>query len=247
MSPIADADWKRYEKQIEARLRAKARGPVTITANTTLPGRISGVDRQIDILVDGQFSGITSMKMIVDCKCWSTKVDVKHMESFIGMVQDVGVQAGMLITTMGVTPAAAQRGAHILTEVVPLIEVAVFDEPDEWWLNTVGTSGTYVGEYVDHEPYGKFWWVVEFRPSGEDDGIGVGLWSSSEGGWDGEPDGRQILANVLARHRLGAQPSAEDLAVLIRALERNVDDGQGFYIDTSDLDDWLAGSEEPDD
>lgn len=210
-----------------------------------MPGRLSGADRQIDILIEGQFSGLSYMTVLVDCKCWSDKVDVKDMEAFIGMCDDVGVNAGMLITTVGITPAAAQRGKHILTEVVPFIEVVVFDQHDEWLMSTIGASGAYVGDYVDHEPYGKFWWVVSFQTGDEgEDGEDVGLWSSSEGGWDGSPDGRQVLAMLLAKHRLGREPQPKEIAVLMRALDRNVEDGQGFHIETGEIDDWLAGSEE---
>jgi len=38
--------------------------------------------RQIDILVEGEIAGF-DISIIIDCKYFSRKVDVKHVESFI--------------------------------------------------------------------------------------------------------------------------------------------------------------------
>ncbi len=100
--------------------------------------------------------------MAVDCKCFGSKVDVKDMEAFIGMLDDVGVNLGMLFTTVGFTPGAERRGAQVLREVVPLVNIAVFDQVSSWWLMRAGQHGHYAGDYVDHEPYGKFWWRASF-------------------------------------------------------------------------------------
>lgn len=219
---------------------------MTITSDVDLPGRLSRVDRQIDILVEGSFAGIARAIMAVDCKCWSSKVDVKDMEAFIGLLDDVGVHLGMLVTTKGFTPAAERRATHVLQEVVPLVEIAVFDRASSWWLMRAGQSGTYVGDYLDHEPYGQFWWRVLFVTGGPDDDDEDVLWASSEGGWDIE-NGSRLLATLLARHRLARQPDADEVASLARAIDRNVEEGKGFFIPTSAVDDWMAGSEEPDD
>ena len=40
--------------------------------------------------------------MIVDCKCLFKKIDVKDVETFIGLVEDVNAEFGLLITTSGI-------------------------------------------------------------------------------------------------------------------------------------------------
>jgi hypothetical protein len=209
--------WKQYEHQITDRLRSRATGPVTVTPDTTLPGRLSGRRRQIDILVEGSFAGIVDAVMVVDCKCFSENVDVKDVEEFIGLLEDIDVPLGMLVTTKGFSPAAEERTRRVLKEVVPVVDIAIFDEASSWWLMRAGSDGRYVGDYIDHEPYGKFWWRVSFvtgdSSMGEDEEDDV-LWASSAGGWDAEGGSR--IATLLARRRLARMPESDQVEHLAR-------------------------------
>ena len=103
-----------------------------------------------------------------------------------------------------------------------------------------GERGWYVGDYIDHEPYGKFWWRVSFvtgdSPDDEEEDV---LWASSAGGRDIK-DGPRLLATLLARHRFGHSPDAEQVENLGAALERELVDGQGFDFSTRQVDIWLA-------
>jgi len=240
---MAEAAWKRYEQQITERLRQRATGRVKITHDVKVVGRMSGVERQIDILVEGLFAGMVEATMVVDCKCFSRNVDVKDVEEFMSMLEDVDVPLGMLVTTRGYSKAAEQRTRRVLKEIVPLVDIAVFDEASTWWLMRAGSEGRYAGDYLDHEPYGKFWWLVNFVIPGDgiDDDEEDVLWSSSDGGWDGQDNGPQLLAALLARHRLARMPQPEEVDNLTRGIERNVEAGQGFFISTREVDDWLGG------
>jgi hypothetical protein len=242
---MPDPEWRQYELQIAVQIRSRATGPVRILTDTTLQGRMSGVQRQIDILVEGSFAGVADASMVVDCKCWSSKIDVKDMETFIGMLDDVGVHLGMLMTTKGFTPAAQRRGTNVLQEVVPLVNFAIFDDLSSYWLMRAGEAGYYDGDYLDHEPYGKFWWTVGFV-SRADDGEEEHdvLWASSEGGWE-EPGGARLLATILARHRLGRNPTLVEVDGLSSAVERHANEGKGFYWSTSEVDEWMTRAEEP--
>ena len=190
----------------------EAKGPVRITADVKLDGRMSGVKRQVDILVEGSFFGIAPGTMAIDCKCLKKKVDVKDVEAFLGMLEDLGVTAGMLITTVGYTDAAKRRAANVVQEVIPLVDMVLLEEATDWWLASAGGAGTYMGDYVDHEPYGDFWWVVSFAPESEpcEEEEGVVLWSSNEGGWDAQNLGPNLLAGLLAQHLLARNPSSSE-------------------------------------
>lgn len=244
---MAEATWKRYENQIADLIRERAVGAVTITTDAKITGLLSGVPRQIDILIEGNVSGIAPVRIALDCKCFAEKVDVKDVEAFLGMIEDVGVNMGMLVTTVGFTPAAKRRAAKISQEVVPLVDIVLLKEATQWWMVRAGQSGRYEGDYVDHEPYGSFWWVVRFVTGepGEDEEEDI-LWSSSEGGWDGRELGPPLLASVLARHRLARNPSEEELDNLTAAIRRNIEDGQGFDISTDEVDEWIDGFDEDD-
>lgn len=242
---MADPAWKHYEKQIEDLIRKRAVGPVKITTDAKLTGLLSEVPRQIDILVEGNVSGIADVTIALDCKCFSKKVDVKDVEAFLGMVEDIGVNMGMLVTTVGFTPAAKRRATKIVQEVVPLVDIVLLKEATQWWMVRAGHNGHYEGDYIDHEPYGGFWWVVRFvtGEAGEDEEDDV-LWSSSDGGWDGRELGPRLLATVLARHHLARNPSPNELDNLTTAIEHNIEGGQGFWVSTRDVDEWTAGYDE---
>jgi len=240
--PIEDPAWKRYEKQIADLIRERVVGPVKITTDAKITGRLSEVPWQIDMLIEASVSGIADVTIALDCKCFSKKVDVKDVEAFLNMIQDVGVNMGMLVTTVGFTPAAKRRATNIVQEVVPLVDIVLLTEATQWWMMRAGQSGRYEGDYIDHEPYGSFWWVVRFITGepGEDEEDDV-LWSSSDGGWDCRELGPRLLASLLARHRLARNTSEDELDNLTAAIRRNIRDGQGFSISTDEVDDWIAG------
>jgi len=96
-------DFRDYENGVADVLAFLADGSATVERDVRLPGVRSGRSRQIDVLVRGRIFGAADMTMIVDCKRRKTPVDVKAIESFIGMVEDVGAEVGMIVTSSGST------------------------------------------------------------------------------------------------------------------------------------------------
>ncbi len=130
-----DRDWRAYETQIFTRLKEVAGREAEVTFDVNLTGRYSGVDRQVDVLVRGSFTGIGEATMAVDCKCFSINVDVKHVETVMGLVDDVGTDIGLLVTTEGFSPAAKRRakGARgMWLDVVPYKDLAEWEPDLEW-------------------------------------------------------------------------------------------------------------------
>ncbi|SDO03065.1 Restriction endonuclease [Psychrobacillus sp. OK028] len=79
---------------------------VKVSHNVMLTGLISEEKRQVDIFVDFNISGY---QVAIDCKKYSNKVDIKKVESFIGMCEDLGVDKGIIIATKGFTKGAKKR------------------------------------------------------------------------------------------------------------------------------------------
>ena len=147
-------DWKAYEAYVSGSL--KRRFPhAEIKTNQKMPGKKSGVIRQIDVLVS------VREPVVVDCKCYRRKVHVKDVEAFLGMLDDLCVEFGILVTTRGYSKAALSRAKNdprnidlqILTPDrlseyqhvgAPLIwkdSVGVFLEcPEGWVTDSDGTS-----------------------------------------------------------------------------------------------------------
>lgn len=102
-------NWKDYEKEIHQQFK-EMYPEADITHDTTLPGRYSKIDRQIDVLIEDYIVG-DRIRIMVDGKYFSENIDVKEVECFIGMMQDVAVDKGLLITQKGYSQAAIKR-AH---------------------------------------------------------------------------------------------------------------------------------------
>jgi hypothetical protein len=103
-------DRKNYEQYIFGTLQRRFKG-ARIIPNAHLPGLKSGRDRQIDVLVELNIGGC-DLKIAFDCKCYKRKVNVKHVESFLGMLDDIRVSQGVLVTAKGYTEAAYKRARH---------------------------------------------------------------------------------------------------------------------------------------
>jgi len=79
-----------------------------ITHDVSRKGRYSKINRQIDILIEDYVAG-NRLSVIIDAKFFSKKVDVKEVEAFIGMLEDLGAHKGILITQKGYTQGAINR------------------------------------------------------------------------------------------------------------------------------------------
>ncbi len=73
-----------------------------------LDGRQSKRKRQIDVLVR-QRIGQYEIQIVIDCKDYARPVDVKGVEEFHGLLDDVGAQKGVLVCPNGFSDAAKTR------------------------------------------------------------------------------------------------------------------------------------------
>ena len=102
-------NWETYEDIVFEECKANFPND-RIQKNVHLKGKYSKRSRQIDIIIE-QTIGDQTVTSIIDCKYYNRKVDVKKVESFIGMVEDLEADRGILITNSGYTKAALDR-AH---------------------------------------------------------------------------------------------------------------------------------------
>ena len=102
---IQPGDWKSYEAYVTGALVARFPG-IRIKRDVHVTGRRSQISRQIDILVE------SSSLIAIECKHYKQKVDVKHVESFLSMMDDLGVKSGIIITSAGYTKGAYARSKN---------------------------------------------------------------------------------------------------------------------------------------
>jgi tetratricopeptide (TPR) repeat protein len=148
-------NWKEYENEILAYFQ-ETYPETSISFDQKIIGKYSKVLRQIDILIEGEIAGY-QIKIAVDCKNFSKKIDVEQVESFCSMVEDVGAHQGVLITQKGYSKAAINR-AHYGNQQVEL-DIINFEELKEF-------QSIEALPYVEHfcvivpAPFG---WVLDLK------------------------------------------------------------------------------------
>ena len=121
-------DWRFYERFVARLMAEHASDEITIIPNAKIIGAISGVQRQIDVLIDAKWEEDISRRIIVDAKRYKRKVDVKDVETFEGMMRDCQAQHGVLVCPNGFTKAAKKRAQDAITiKLLPLEEAEAFD------------------------------------------------------------------------------------------------------------------------
>ncbi len=118
-------NWAEYEKEVFETCKLYF-SDAEIKRDVKLIGQYSKTKRQIDVLIEENVGG-NNIKIVVDCKLYNKKVDVKDVESFISMVADIGADKGIMITEMGYSEAALQRAFnnpdHIELDIYSLGEL----------------------------------------------------------------------------------------------------------------------------
>jgi Restriction endonuclease len=99
--------WRRFEELV-ATIQKALSPEAVVTPNDEIVGRITGVPRQIDISVR-QKAGQFELLIVIDCKDYARPVDVKDVEEFMGMVQDVAANKGAMVAPLGFSAAAKTR------------------------------------------------------------------------------------------------------------------------------------------
>lgn len=102
--------WKDYEKEIFEYFKTHY-PEALITFDAKLKGRYSKRDRQIDVLIEDSIADFP-VRLVVDAKYYARRIDVKHVEQFIAMVEDVDAHQGLLITSEGFSEAAINRAYY---------------------------------------------------------------------------------------------------------------------------------------
>lgn len=122
--------WEEYEDAVldECRRVYEHKG-ADIKKNVHIKGILSGVLRQIDILVTFPLLDYSST-IVIEAKHYSRKVSVKIVESFMGFLEDLGIENGLIVTEKGFSKAATNRAikgrGNVTVEILSLSELQQF-------------------------------------------------------------------------------------------------------------------------
>src|SRR3546814_11877283 len=73
-------DWKLYERLIARLMADQLSTEFCVTPNASILGAITGIKRQIDVLIEARHDTDNSRRIIVDAKRRKRKNDVKDVE-----------------------------------------------------------------------------------------------------------------------------------------------------------------------
>ncbi|MGJ1435627.1 restriction endonuclease [Sphingobacterium siyangense] len=104
---VNNSDWKKYEVNIYNTIRT-AFPDSEIEYDDAILGIYSKVERQVDFAIRKTIVGKRVLG-VVDCKYFGKNIDLKIVESFIGMIEDLNANFGILITNKGYSQAAKNR------------------------------------------------------------------------------------------------------------------------------------------
>lgn len=104
-------DWRDYEQNVFEECQRIFRDS-DIVKNVYIKGIYTNRKRQIDVLIKNTPIDGVLVDIAIDAKRYAIKVDVKAVESFIGMLKDVGAGKGIIVSEQGFTKAAINR-AHL--------------------------------------------------------------------------------------------------------------------------------------
>jgi hypothetical protein len=117
--------WKKFENLV-ADIQKSISPDSRITTNERIIGKRTGHRREVDIVIRqpiGQFE----LLIVMDCKDYHRPVDVKDVEAFLGLVEDVGANKGAIVAAAGFTQTAKRRAQDSGIELFRLVDVENHD------------------------------------------------------------------------------------------------------------------------
>lgn len=120
------SDYKDLEILV-AKIQKQLSPGAKVSHNVKIVGRHTGVPRQIDVLVE-QSIGQYDMKVAIDSKDYKVPVDVKGVEEFQGLVDDVAAQKGVMVCPAGFTAAAKKRAQGLQIDLYSPVDT----DPHKW-------------------------------------------------------------------------------------------------------------------
>jgi len=122
-------DYKDLEKLV-AKIQRDLAPNAEVIHNVHLTGRKSGRKRQIDILVRDRI-GQYEIQIVIDCKDYKKPADVKSVEEFHGLLDDVGAQKGVLVCPSGFSRTAKTRAEGLQISLYSPVDT----DPHKWSVN----------------------------------------------------------------------------------------------------------------
>lgn len=175
------ADFEDLEKLV-VKIQKELAPTAEVLHNQRIPGRKSGRTRQIDVLVKDKI-GQYEIQIVIDCKDYKKPADVKSVEEFYGLLDDVGAQKGVLVCPSGFSAAAKTRADGLQISLYSPFDT----EPHKWTVNpaipvfcdfrdaAIGCELSVSGPYPFEMPYDFHHISQVTDEAGEEKGTMIGI------------------------------------------------------------------------
>lgn len=117
--------WQRFESLV-ANVQKTLSPKSKVNQNERVFGKHSQTWREVDITIR-QDVGQFDLFIVIDCKDYSIPVDVKDVEEFIGLVEDVAANKGAIVSASGFTEAAKKRAESSGIDLYRLVDAEAHD------------------------------------------------------------------------------------------------------------------------
>ncbi|CAN5674453.1 hypothetical protein BH24ACT5_BH24ACT5_10820 [soil metagenome] len=133
---------------------------------THLPGELSGIPRQIDVLLRAPIIDSISSVIVIECKHYARRVGIGTVDELYGKLIDVGAEHGVLCAPNGFTAPARERAANARNPKIVLYDLSGDDQ-----LDVHDLPGPDCPSYVCE------WGWVSWRTGASSDGETIGMGS----------------------------------------------------------------------
>lgn len=125
-------NWQEYQNAV-GELYLQLEGIGTVQKNITLPDKITGHARQIDVWMEVETKS-HKLGVLIDAKYRKDKLDVKDVEEVLSLVEAVGAHMGVLVALSGWTqPAEVKaKSTGVDLRLFSLEEALNLMEPGKW-------------------------------------------------------------------------------------------------------------------
>lgn len=121
-NPRRIVTWRQYERALFIDLYYRYRPPAWRVQPDlrTLRGLLSRTHRQVDVAVFAARGA--RPEIAVEWRLYGRRLNVKDVEGFLGMLEDVGAKRGVLVAPLGFSPAAERRVQNTSLVLLQLAE-----------------------------------------------------------------------------------------------------------------------------
>jgi hypothetical protein len=145
--------WTKYESMVLNCFKTHYPNS-DIKRNVQIKGRYSKRKRQIDILIT-EITPAGSIRIVIDAKNHSRKLDVRAVDNFEGFLNDIGISKGLLIAQNGYTSTALRRAYNCPSDIE--LDILNFSELKKWQaFCAIPYSGKTA--FIVQAPFG---WIVD--------------------------------------------------------------------------------------